>query len=395
MTVLAVVGVPRTEYVLRESVVQARLRGLDVLLVDDDAALSRVPATVPASGRIAADPRSPGLVARRLAEHRPGLVVSFTELHLVAAARVREELGLPGSPSAVEARVRDKAATRALLRDRGLSKVASQVCTLAELRAGSCALRPPMVIKPLDLTGGVGVRAVRTTAEIADYADLFADPRAEARGDRPLLVEEFIDGEEYSVEGLCVGGRFHLLAVTRKRTSGYPYFFETGHLLPARAPGGNDRLAAFLRAVTGALEIGTAPIHAEVKVTADAVELIEIHTRFGGDLIPLLMEKAARVKPFGLFYDALLYGTAPPSPLPARQVAAIAFLPPVAGDALRLPIPRECTGIELAVRPAGGPETLGNYRAPNPRAGHVIVTAADHDHAERVLTELTELYACP
>lgn len=388
MTCLAVIGVPRTAYTLTEAVLQARLRGLDVVLVDDPAVLARAPATVPVSRAIAVDTMSAPVVAEVLRPLAPTYVLSFTELHLVLAARVRSELGLPGVPAAVEERVRNKAATRACLRDRGLSATAFTVTTLAELESVAKNFRTPFVIKPLDLTGSIGVRAVDSPGEAAEYVDLLVDPAREDERNRELLVEEFIAGEEFSVEGLCLNGRFHLLAVTRKETTGHPYYHETGHLLPV-VEADHRRFAGYVEDVTRALGIGTAPIHAEVKVTADAIELVEIHTRYGGDLIPLLIEHAFDVKPFGLFYDALLYGQPPPAPLHPRRIAGIRFLP--AGSRPSLPVPGKGAIVTAELTEGSGtdPDALDNFRMMHRRGGHVLVTAPDEETVARLLAEVS------
>ncbi|HEV8558424.1 MAG TPA: ATP-grasp domain-containing protein [Actinophytocola sp.] len=381
MSSLAVVGMPRTAHVLEESVVQARIRGLDVVLVDQPDVLAGVPRSLPAATLAVPDMRA-GAVADALRPLAPQPVVSFSELYLVLAAEVREALGLPGVPSTVEHRVRNKAATRARLRDRGLSSVAFAVTTLADLPATAAAFTPPFVVKPVDLTGSIGVAAMLAHSDVERYRELFVAVDEQ----RELLVEEFIGGVEYSVEGLCLNGEFHHVATTEKRTSGFPAFYETGHLLPARDTALADRLGAYTRDVVAALDIGTAPIHAEVKVSGDRVELIEVHTRFAGDLIPLLVEHAFGTKLFGLFYDALLHGKAP-EPAPARTVAGIRFLhEPELENGIVLPA--ATFDYTVTVHRGGArkePSALTGIRIVNRRAGHVVFAAPDHAAADAFL----------
>ncbi|MPY57145.1 ATP-grasp domain-containing protein [Streptomyces spongiae] len=389
MTYLALVGVPRTAYTLNEAVIQARLRGFDVALVDRAAGLAAVPGTMPVSRLVEVDRMTPDDVAQALAALRPERVLSFSELHLGLAARVRERLGVPGEAGAVEDLVRDKGATRHRLVERGLSRVRHAMTTLADLPRAAAEFAPPFVVKPVDMTGSIGVRAIRSHSELAAYGGLFEDPSVEAHQERRLLLEEFITGTEYSVEGICVAGTFHLHAVTQKATSGFPDFYETGHLLPARAQYTDGRFAPYLQKVVTALGITTAPIHAEVKVTDEAIDLIEIHSRFGGDLIPLLLERALDIKVFGQFYDALLSGSAPRTPTAPGKVAGVRFIGrPVDGTGLRLPaLP---SGVEAEIVLTGSharePVALDNIRIPNRRYGHVLFTAPDHEAAEKFTT---------
>ncbi|MFJ9909536.1 acetyl-CoA carboxylase biotin carboxylase subunit family protein [Streptomyces sp. NPDC101152] len=390
MTYLALVGVPRTSYTLHEAVVQARLRGLDVVLVDRAEGLGVVPGTLPVSRLIEVSDMTPDDVTDAAATVSPEHLLSFSELHLALAARVRERLGLPGEPSAVEDLIRDKGATRQRLVDHGLSTVRSALTTLADLPRTAATFPVPFVVKPVDMTGSIGVRAVRDHAEVASYADLFDDPRAEQDRGRRLLLEEFIAGTEYSVEGICLAGTFHLLAVTQKKTSGFPSFYETGHVLPARAQRDDPRFSSYLQDVVGALGIGTAPIHAEVKVTSEAIDLIEIHTRFGGDLIPLLMERALDIAVFGQFYDALLSGEVPRTPVAPHRIAGVRFLGRTA-DGMGQRLPALPAGVQAEVVLTGPdsrePDALDNIRLPHRRHGHVLFTAPDHGSAEKFLIE--------
>jgi biotin carboxylase len=393
MTCLALVGVPRTAYTLHEAVVQARLRGFEVVLVDQAAGLAAVPGTLPVSQLIQVDRMAPDDIAHALASLSPEHVLSFSELHLVLAACVREWLGLPGESSAVEDLVRDKGATRHRLVERGLSGVRCAVTTLENLPGAAAEFRPPFIVKPIDMTGSIGVRAIRAHCEIGSYVNLFDDPGAEEHRGRRLLLEEFLAGTEYSVEGICVAGTFYLLAVTQKQTSGFPAFYETGHLLPARAQHADGRFASYLQGVVTALGVVTAPIHAEVKVTDETIDLIEIHTRFGGDLIPLLMERALDIKVFGQFYDALLSDRAPRTPTRPHKVAGVRFIG-TANEGTGLHVPALPSGVEAEIVLTGpddrGPEALDNIRIPNRRYGHVLFTAPDHEAAEKFTTLLED-----
>ena len=397
MSCLVLVGVPRTASTLHEAVVQARLRGMDVVVVDTAAGLGAVPRTLPVLRRIEVAELTVEAVAAAVGPLAPSRVLSFSELYLVLAARVRERLGVPGEPSAVEDLVRDKAATRRRLLSRGLSQVRCAVTTLDELARAAAQFTPPFVVKPLDMTGSIGVRAVRSHTEVATYEALFADRTAEHRRARPLLIEEFLPGTEYSVEGICVAGAFHLFAVTEKETSGFPDFHERGHRLPARAQSTDGRFGPYLQQVVTALGIGTAPVHAEVKVTAEAIDLIEIHTRFGGDLIPVLMERAMDVTVFGLFYDALLNGTEP-APVPeAPRVSGVRFLDARVGETgAYLPAPPPGVQAEAVLSGPNGrePAALDNIRIRHKRHGHLHYTAPDHAAAEQFTALLDRADGC-
>ncbi len=224
----------------------------------------------------------------------------------VIAARVAEALGLPGHPSDAATIARHKIATRERLRDAGLP-----VPWFVHLRAGdrlavdialdtalpdalTAAPTPyPCVVKPVALSGSRGVmRADDAAALAAAYERLCAllrspDVRVERNAAHDLvLIEGFIPGREYAVEGLMHHGALQVLAVFDKpdRLDG-PFFEETIYVTPSAAP------EADVRAVTGAIgraasAIGLhhGPIHAECRVNAQGVYVLEVAARPIGGL---------------------------------------------------------------------------------------------------------------
>jgi biotin carboxylase len=389
VTRLAIVGVPRSEHTLVEAILQARLRGLEVALVDRPSALDGCPGS-PAVRRIALDRPDAVTAADTLREFDPRFVVSFSEFNLLLAAEIRERLDLPGlSPEAVR-RTRCKYATRERLKEQGLTRAAFALTALADLDETAARFDPPFVIKPTSMTGSIGVHAVRRHEDVAAFKERFVSWEAEATRDRAFVVESFLEGEEYSVEGICHGGAFHLVAITAKRTNGFPNFAETGHLLPARSCPGVD-FAGFIGRVAAALELDSTPIHAEVKALGTRIELIEIHARFGGDLIPLLIEKALGYNVFSAWYDTLL-GEAVTPPGPARAIAGVRFLHPGELEALAQSL-RSRPDVDFAMRVnatgrRGAEGEADNIRILNPRIGHLLFTADGHDAAEAFFTDL-------
>lgn len=387
---MVLVGVPRTESTLVEAVLQARLRGMEVVVADTEGALARLPRRIDVATVILADPPDAAMAARSLAPLGPAFVVSFTEFHLVLAAAIRERLGLPGNSVEVEERVRIKDRTRLRLHERGLTSVRFAVATLDNLDQTVRGFEPPFVVKPVDLTGSIGVHAVESLAEMNAFRDRFVDFAVEQRRGRRFLVETFVPGNEYSVEGICFEGSFHLLAVTLKYTDGVPNFAEIGHLLPADERIDAGACARYLQQVVTALEIGTAPIHAEVKIDGNAIDLIEIHTRFAGDSIPELFERAFGRNLFALYYDALIHGMPPIAP-PARCVSGIQFFH--ADDLTRLTaLARQWSEIRylLSIEARNGHVTpsLDNVRILNHRVGQLIFDAPTPDAAERFVADL-------
>ena len=212
----------------------------------------------------------------------------------VIAARVGEALGLPGhSPKAVSI-ARNKQRTRECLRIAGLPAPWFRSTTVdTEPQDLAQAIEYPAIIKPVALSGSRGVmRADNPKAFVADFKRLRTllqspDIRAE-RSDAHdvVLIEGFIPGREYALEGLLHHGTLHALALFDKPDPlDGPFFEETIYVTPSAAEPRDQE--AIVEAVTRAAEaIGLrhGPIHAECRVNEQGVFVLEVAARPIGGL---------------------------------------------------------------------------------------------------------------
>lgn len=211
---------------------------------------------------------------RALAPLAPRAVVSVTEHGLVPAALLSAVLGTPGVPVDVVRATRDKLLMRRILAAKAAHLTvgyadASDEAAVAELLS-RC---DRAVVKPADGTASTDVTVVRSLEEFRRITD----PKG-------LIVEEFAEGAEFSVESFSVNGRHEVIAVAEKGTA--DGFVEVSHLMPADLSSQQERLIG--RAVgelLDALGLTDGPAHTEVKVHGDTVKVIETHNRPGGDSI--------------------------------------------------------------------------------------------------------------
>jgi hypothetical protein len=215
----------------------------------------------------------------------------------VIAARVAQALGLPGHPPEAAAIARNKEMMRARLRDAGLPVPAFLRCSIADepLAVSRMPLTFPCVVKPVALSGSRGVmRADDATAFAAAFERLRALLRSpDVRSERndandAVLIESFIPGREYAVEGILDHGTLHVLAIFDKPDPlDGPFFEETIYVTPSAAPAATQD--AIVRGVTDAIQaIGLhhGPIHAECRVHAGTgdVFVLEVAARPIGGL---------------------------------------------------------------------------------------------------------------
>lgn len=382
---LAIIGLPRTRMVLSAAIQQARGLGLDVILVNDSETDAWFERGIDQGAFVLVSASFDDLEG--LAERLRGLgcsaLVSLTEFRMVTAAKLRSYLGLPGTSEVVERAVIDKSATRTVLADKGLTGVRFEQANGEGLELAVRKVGVPAVVKPRGLTGSIGVWLVDNESQVRDVRHAHrAHPMIE---EEDYLVESFVDGPEISVEGLCVDGTFFLYALTDKFTTGAPHFIETGHAMPSIHHAWASRVESYLGRVVAALGITTAPIHAEVKLATDCVELIEIHTRYGGDAITQLLEEAFGYQVFSDYFSALISGARPSIPQPARAIANVVFFASGPGRFEALDFPGWLTEDDSVVETAvyfSAPTDLACEITPVERLGHVIWRSPDNDHAQ-------------
>ncbi|MFC8125418.1 acetyl-CoA carboxylase biotin carboxylase subunit family protein [Streptomyces sp. NPDC057302] len=262
-------------------------------------------------------------------------VLTYMESHLELAARLADRFALPGStPAAVNA-CRDKHLSRTLFAAAGVPSARSHLAESAESAVEyALLLGGPVVLKPRSMAGSAGVRRADTPEQVRDAfqaakgACLFGIERTGTSG---VLIEEYLDGPEISVECVVLGhGTVHIAAVTRKYLSDEPYFQEVGHLVDAADPLLEDpQIRDVALAALTALGVSNGVLHVEMRLTAQGPRIIEVNARLGGDLIPHLVHLATGLNLPQIAAD--LAAGADPELVPSQsQSAAIRFLFPTA-----------------------------------------------------------------
>ena len=163
------------------------------------------------------------------------------------------------------------------------------VDSIDEMRALEGKLSYPCIIKPTDNAGSHGVAKVYSFEELLGNYDY---SHSSSRGGR-VIIEEYLDGPEVSVEVMVVDGDVHILQITDKITTGAPHFVEMGHTQPSQLPfETQNQIREVAESACKSLGINKGPAHVEMKVTARGPVMIELGARMGGDnitthLVPL------------------------------------------------------------------------------------------------------------
>jgi biotin carboxylase len=140
----------------------------------------------------------------------------------------------------------------------------------------------PLIVKPTDRSGSRGVSLSNSLEELMKNIEkaVFQSFKKEA------IIEEYIEGKEYSIESISQNGEHTVLAITEKITSGSPYFVELEHHQPAALTKDlKNQIEATVKKGLDALEIRNGAAHSEIKINEKGIYLIEIGGRMGGDFI--------------------------------------------------------------------------------------------------------------
>jgi biotin carboxylase len=141
----------------------------------------------------------------------------------------------------------------------------------------------PLIIKPVDLSSSRGVMKINAPEELdeaIDYAMGWSKTKQ-------CILEEFIEGPEYSGESIAYNGEYKLLVVTEKSTTGVPHFVETGHKQPATlSPEMLKKVEETLYKAFASMGIKYGAVHPEFRITKEGrICFMEIGARMGGDCI--------------------------------------------------------------------------------------------------------------
>lgn len=144
-------------------------------------------------------------------------------------------------------------------------------------------MKLPLIVKPTDRSGSRGIM------KVTDYSQIEAAIKEaiELSFEKEAIIEEFLEGEEYSCECISYEGKHHFLALTKKFTTGSPHFIETGHMEPAEVSDETyDKIKQYILKALDALKIEYGASHAECKIDNKGnIGIIEIGSRMGGDCI--------------------------------------------------------------------------------------------------------------
>lgn len=258
------------------------------------------------------------------------------------------------------------------------------------------------IVKPADNAGSRGVVLLDESERAADGNEILKRTYRYSRENSrngTVMVEEYMQGPEVSVEIMVVEGEPHILTITDKYITPPPYFVELAHCEPSRLDiRTQDQIRQVAAQAVKAVGIENAPAHVELKVTGDGPKIVELAARLGGDFI------TSRLVPLSTGIDmvgasVLLATGEKPNLTPTRkQGAAIHFIhagEEQCGVLKGITVPEALYGAagveEIALYKKSGEAVQGTHSS-NDRLGHVITVGETTEEAmergERILAQI-------
>ena len=270
-------------------------------------------------------------VVLRSLKHKPDAVLAVDDPGLELAARLNEGLGLAANPPEAVRQLRDKLAFRQMQQEHGfpcpdfhhLPSAADPAQLLGQLRW-------PIVVKARRLSGSRGVIRADNAREYLQAVNWVRDIQNKADRDAAslgLVVEEFIAGREYALEGILSRRELRVLALFDKPDPlDGPYFEETIYVTPSRLPDQTqEEMHGTVQRACRQAGLITGPVHAEIRVNGEGVWLLEVAARSIGGLCGMALNHA-----LGMTLEELILRSALNQPVAlsaSREGAGVMMIP--------------------------------------------------------------------
>ncbi|MER9307147.1 lyase family protein [Mesorhizobium sp. M0496] len=275
---------------------RARVLGFEPYLVTRD------PARYPfLKGSVAqvieAETRSPDeLIGVAVKLGRLAGIYSSSDYFVEAASSVATAIGRPAANSEAIATCRNKWKQAAELRRQSIRVPETRLVTsVRDVENILAQATLPVVVKPVSGSGSSGVR-------LCDSAASAIKAFESARGalldqvDLPspgILIQQYVEGKEYSAEIIAFDGTLHCLGILAKHKGPPPCFVEVGHDFPAQLPEPSlKQLASYAASAVSALGLNFGPAHVEFVITESGPVIIEVNPRLAGGMIPVMLSHA-------------------------------------------------------------------------------------------------------
>jgi len=223
-------------------------------------------------------------------EHIDGICTIASDVAAPTVAYVANKMGLVGNDYDAAVRANNKFAMRNAFMAADVPcpryvmvKEGEVAKWLNGEMAKEMGLELPLIIKPTDRSGSLGVTKVTSWDQLSSSLSLSLSCSFK----QEAMVEEFIEGREISVEFISYQGKHYPLQITDKVTTEAPHFVELAHHQPSTlSPEMYKQIYEITDRALTALGLTNGASHSEYKITKEGrIAVMEIGGRMGGDFI--------------------------------------------------------------------------------------------------------------
>jgi carbamoyl-phosphate synthase large subunit len=363
--------------------------GLETLVADIN---PDCPGRSVGSAFVQVDTNDRGALLSIARDHRINLVLAEqTDRVVPIAAFINEALELPGLRPDVAERFTNKLTMRKALQGKVPMPGFEEVSTPNEALDFASLNGYPVVLKPKRAQSSMGVFKVDDPKGLCGA---FADTVAQSQ-DGKILLERFIDGPEITVEGLCLNGRFHMLAVSEKEHYGFNPCVARRLSYPPRY--GEARMRNIIETATTVVQslgLRDGISHAEYRLEGDIPYLVEVAARGGGNRIAsCIVPHVSGVDMYEKLIRRFL-GETVPMPAIQHRAAVLDFLDFAPGHVAAIrgldEVRQEGLAVEIQVAFKAG-DSIVQPSDDRRRLGYAIVLGETRDEVDARCARIKEL----
>lgn len=326
-------------------------------------------------------------------------IMTTSDFYLETAAEIAGYFELKGNSRDSIHICRNKALFREELNRCNVKQPKYDIITSeSELNSLRSRIEYPCVCKVADDSGSNNVLLCSSWEELEKHALKILKIEFNGRGQRTVqtvLVEEYIEGPEFSVEMFSWDGVAECIGITEKAVTGNPYFVEHAHIFPAKISKEMEhRIIDMVTSTLQAVKFTYGASHTEIKLTDRGAYIIETNARLPGGMIPELVRNSTGID---LLNSQILcsVGIKPEFKNENLGVSGIYFLTVKESGILRSinnlkPIQEmaEVKSISVYINEGDAVQVPENF---SHRIGHVIVAGNSYEEVNQLLKQIEQL----
>lgn len=320
-----------------------------------------------------------------------GITVGMVDIAIPSYAYATSKLGLPGMSIETSKKATDKFEMIKCFEKFEVPHPKFQYISHESVDDFSLNIPYPVIIKPIDMAGSRGIYLVNNDKELKN--SIIESSQISDNGN--LLVEEYMEGPEVSVEMIVKNGNPYVIQITDKSTSGAPHFAEIGHIQPSQLSNDiKNKIKTVAIAAAKSIGLVNSLAHAELKITNEGPKMVEIGARSGGDGIAEQLIELSTGVSFNEIAIQIAFGEEITfNEKIENKGSCIRFIEAKEGyfsDVSNIEILKEMDGVVDITIYAKKGQYYSGMKDNSGRIGHIITVAEDGTTAEKICNDVLD-----